>query len=230
MQIEKAYLFARQISAGSTPPPMAEEDLYNNGMFNTYHWLDNNFSLSNYIIVTDPYTQPDDKYYYEDCQRKIIFNDNGSGPLRYEDGLIMYALAENCHIYANSNSVLSIDNLGNGFTDYENCIYIPIKSDNSLEDYYYINIEYRIANTTASTRVHNIYCQFWGAHIEDNDNYMFNLNGGMQDSMNPSSFPSDWKTASGRIASNTDYVKYIRIETEGKDLVEIRRIYFTKRN
>ena len=230
MTYSSAYLFARQISAGSTPPPMAEEDLYNNGMFNTYYWLDDNFSLGNYLIVTDPYTRPEDKYYYEDCQRIIRFNDNGSGPLRYENGVILYALAANCNIYANTNNVLSIDNLGNGFTEYENCIYIPIKSSSPITDYYYINIEYRIANSSSpSARFHHIDCEFRGVHLEDNDNYMTILNGGMNDSVYTNSFPTEWRTMSGRIYADAIYIKYIMIQTDGKDLVEIKRIYFTHR-
>ena len=59
MQIEKAYLFARQISG--QPPLPSKSYLFNNGVFNT-EWVRDDFSLSNYVDVVGSMPAGDEDY------------------------------------------------------------------------------------------------------------------------------------------------------------------------
>lgn len=230
MQIEKAYLFARQISG--QPPLPSKSYLFNNGVFNT-EWVRDDFSLSNYVDVVGSKPAGDEdymdynarKYYWSNSKSYV---DTGSCLYVRDTGSSICTLTQdNTFIIDTTQCPYEYTGVQN---DTANMFCIRLREDH-IKRYNSVHFVFRIleGNRTQS-RYYKPQISFDEGYYESaNDVKIYFMGGEVSDSVYPP-FPSEWIDVGGNISyfeSGELAAEYVRINTISLSKMEVKEIYFT---
>lgn len=149
MQIEKAYLFARQITEGEVPQPMEPDVYFENGRFNPLYVPQGfNFNNNKHKIVDQYVYLPDYDFqqgYLEDGS--VIQMQIGDGENPSEDDVCFLGSDGYLHIYHNPAVESSEDQ-----RNYQLHLLLPIINISEIsQSYNYILFEYRCLTGRSDT-------------------------------------------------------------------------------
>lgn len=230
MQIEKAYLFGRQLSAGAVPPSN-KSYLFNNGRFNK-EWVPDDFSLSNYQDVVGSASYGN-RWYMESNFRRYYFGDMTSYANSGDNLYVRDTGSGLCTLSQDDTLIIDTTQCSYERTDVQydcaNMFCIRLREDHPTI-YDRIHIVFRLLEGNRTSKQYQPQINYDVGYGSSSSVSMY-LCGGADQLINNPTFPTDWIDIGGIFSipgSLNVITSYARINTIALSRMEVKEIYFKK--